>query len=482
MKSAILFRVLILGLMSLLVSTGCSMNPATGQRQLVMMGEAQEISMGREADPQIVAAYGLYPEEEWQEYIQNLGGSLAAQSERPNLPWTFRVLDDPIVNAFALPGGYIYITRGILAHFNSEAELASVIGHEIGHVTGRHGVERMSKAQLANIGLGVAVIASEEFRPYAGLAQQSMGLLFLKFSRDDEREADHLGLRYLTRGDFQADEMPKVFQTLDRVSIAAGAGRLPSWLATHPAPQDRASRIQQELAQLDEDSHHGAINREPYVQRLGGLTFGADPRQGYAVGNKFYHPTMKFQMQFPEGWAIQNQTQAVVALAPSKDAALVLTLDSNPNAQQAVQKFFAQGGLERGRQYGANFYAFRTLANAQGQNPNIIGMVRYLEYDNRVYRLMGYGKNQGWGNHQSKASATLKSFRTLKDREHLEVEPSTLRIVKLPKSMTIGAFNSQYPSTVSLEHLAILNGVETNHRFKAGDHVKRVVGGKLPNY
>ncbi len=480
--SAKLFRVIFLGLIGLFATAGCSMNPATGQRQLVMMGEAQEIGMGREADQQIVASYGLYPEEQWQEYIQALGGDLAAQSERPNLPWTFRVLDDPIVNAFALPGGYIYITRGILAHFNSEAELASVIGHEIGHVTGRHGVERMSKAQLANLGLGVAVIASEEFRPYAGLAQQSMGLLFLKFSRDDEREADRLGLRYMTRGDFQADEMPKVFQTLDRVSVAAGAGRLPSWLATHPNPQDRALRIQQELAQLDEESRNGSINRELYVQRLGGLTFGADPRQGYVVGEKFYHPTMKFQMKFPEGWVIQNQTQAVVALAPSKDAALVLTLDSNPNARQGVQKFFAQGGLERGRQYGDNFYAFRTLPNDQGQNANIIGLVRYLEYDNRVYRLMGYGKTDGWGNHRSRASATLKSFRTLTDRKHLEVEPSILRIVEVSKPMTLGAFNTQFPSTVSLERLAILNGVETNHRFQAGDRVKRIVGGELPTH
>ena len=181
---------------------GCATNPATGKRQLSLIGEQDEIAMGREADKDIVALDGpSTTTPELQAYVQELGAALAAESERPNLPWTFRVLDDPIVNAFALPGGYIYVTRGILSHLNSEAELVGVLGHEIGHVTARHSVSRLSKAQLFSIGLGGrGWRVSPELREFGGIAQSGLGLLFLKYSRDDERQADDLGLRYSIRG------------------------------------------------------------------------------------------------------------------------------------------------------------------------------------------------------------------------------------------------------------------------------------------
>jgi predicted Zn-dependent protease len=212
----------------ILAIIGCTINPATGQRQLALLSEAQEIEMGRQAHPEIVATYGEYPDEEWQRYIQRVGAELAANSERPHLDWTFTVLDDPVVNAMALPGGYIYVNRGILAHFNSEAELASVLGHEIGHVTARHSVEQLSRMQLANLGLGVATVVSEDFRQYAGLASQGVSILFLKFGRDDETQADNLGLRYMTRTGFDPQEMPKVFNTLDRMSSAHGGQSMPT--------------------------------------------------------------------------------------------------------------------------------------------------------------------------------------------------------------------------------------------------------------
>ena len=201
----------------LLFLAACTMNPATGERQLTLMSESQEIAMGAQTHPEVLNAFGAYDDPELQRFIQELGTRIAANSERPNLDWTFTVLDDPVVNAMALPGGFIYVNRGILAHFNSEAELASVIGHEIGHVTAKHSVEQMSRAQLAQIGLGVAAVASEDFRRYAGLASQGIQVLFLKFGRDDENQSDELGLRYMTKAGYDPHEMPKVFATLDRV-------------------------------------------------------------------------------------------------------------------------------------------------------------------------------------------------------------------------------------------------------------------------
>ena len=167
--------------------------------------------MGREYDQDVAASIGLYADSGLQRYIQQFGARLAATSERPNLPWSFHVVDDPVVNAFALPGGFIYVTRGILAHLNSEAELAGVVGHEIGHVTARHSVSQMSKQQLAQIGLAVGTIASPEFERFGALASAGLGVLFLKYSRDAERQADDLGLRYMRRVNYDPREMPHVF-------------------------------------------------------------------------------------------------------------------------------------------------------------------------------------------------------------------------------------------------------------------------------
>jgi len=219
-------------------ATGCVTNPATGARQLILVSERQEIQLGMDADPQISASYGLYPDSAIQQYVRTLGEELAATSERPQLPWTFRVVDDPVVNAFALPGGFIYVTRGIMAYFGSEAELASVLGHEIGHVTARHSAAQMSQAQLAQLGLGVGVVLLPELADYAGLAQAGLGLLFLKFGRDDERQADGLGFRYMTRVGYDPREMPGVFAMLGRVSEASGSPGIPVWLSTHPDPGD----------------------------------------------------------------------------------------------------------------------------------------------------------------------------------------------------------------------------------------------------
>src|SRR5437773_7804908 len=288
---------------------GCATNPATGARQLMLVSESQEIAMGRDYDKQVVASIGLYPDSGLQRYIQQFGTRLAATSERPNLPWTFRVVDDPVVNAFALPGGFIYVTRGIFAHLNSEAELAGVVGHEIRHVTARHSVSQLSKQQLAQLGLAVGTIASPEFERFAGLASAGLGVLFLKYSRDAERQADDLGLRYMRRVNYDPREMPHVFELLTRVSQAQGGGRVPEWLATHPDPENRRGRIEQEIATLPQTFSGVAVNRDAYLRRLDGLVFGNNPREGYFKDNQFFHPDLRFRVTFPEGWTTSKASR-----------------------------------------------------------------------------------------------------------------------------------------------------------------------------
>jgi predicted Zn-dependent protease len=155
------------------------------RRTIVILAALQEIQMGREYDPQVAASMGLDPDTALQRYVQDLGTRLAARSERPGLPWTFRVVDDPVVNAFALPGGFVYVTRGILAHLNSEAELSAVMGHEIGHVTARHSATQMSRQQLAQVGLALGSVLSKDVERYGGIASAALGVLFLKYSRDN---------------------------------------------------------------------------------------------------------------------------------------------------------------------------------------------------------------------------------------------------------------------------------------------------------
>ena len=469
-------------LLAALGTAACSVNPATGQRQLTLISEAQEIEIGRQNDAQVAAQMGLYDDPELQAYLQDLGSRLAAESERPELPWTFRLVDDPVVNAFALPGGYIYVTRGILAHFNSEAELVSVLGHEIGHVTGRHGVERMSKAQLAQIGLGVAVVASEDFRPLAGLAQQGLSLLFLKFSRDDERQADDLGLRYLVAGDYAADEMPKVFNTLDRMSDAQG-GRVPGWLATHPPPANRALRLSQVIDAMPPEQRQGQVNRDAYLGRLEGVSFGVDPREGYTVGNTFYHPDLAFALDFPPGWKVVNQKQAVAAVSPEEDAVVVLTLADKNSPDEVFQSFFQQEGVQQGDRWHNSFYYFRAAPGGQTSTPSTeyVGLVGAVQHGGQLFRLLTYTLDDRWSGRGGPMQDAVASFRTVTDRRYLDVQSKKVDIVTLKKAMTLEQFHRQFPSTIELEPLAILNGVTVGEILPRGHRVKRVVGGELPS-
>jgi predicted Zn-dependent protease len=463
----------------LLLIAACTMNPATGERQLTLMSEAQEIQIGAQTHPEVLASYGAYDDPEWQAYIQELGAEIAATCERPDLNWTFTVLDDPVVNAMALPGGYIYVNRGILAHFNSEAELVSVLGHEIGHVTARHSVEQMSRAQLTQLGLGVAAIASEEFRQYAGLAGQGIGILFLKFGRDDENQADSLGLRYMTRAGYDPHEMPRVFATLDRVSASHGLRATPQWLSTHPNPGNRISNIEARIGRLPAESRQGKVGRESYLERLKGMVFGDDPRQGYTVGQTYYHPELAFKIDFPVEWRIVNQRQAVGALSPDRDAAVVLTLSDKESPQAAFETFFGQQGIQRGPSRGRNIYSFRAYDVETGEG-YAEGLISYLTHGGRLYQLMGYTGLDTWQSYGGAMQRSLTSFTEVTDRRYLEVGPATIEIFELPRSMDLSEFLRQYPSTAEIDTLALINGVDPDTVLEEGRLVKRIVGGELP--
>lgn len=468
----------------LLVAVACSTNPATGQRQLSLISEQQEIQMGRQTDEQIVAQLGLYPDDDLQRYVQSVGMKLARESERPNLPWTFRVVDDPTVNAFALPGGYIYMTRGILTHLDNEAEMASVLGHEIGHVTARHSVERLSKAQLAQVGLGIGMILSPEFRNYGDLAQTGLGLLFLKYGRDDERQADDLGVRYIASEGYDPRQMPKVFETLERVSQVEAGGRVPSWLSTHPAPGARAERISKAVADANLDLSKAAVQRQAYLRRIDDVVFGADPREGYFKGSTFYHPELAFQLDFPPGWKTNNQKQAVGAISPNQDAVVVMTLSGRDDPAAAAREFFSQQGIQQGQARRGEINGMRAVASQFGvkrqQGGDIVGVAAFVEHQGRVYQLLGYSTSNRWRSYDRATEEAIDSFRRVTDRKILNVKPKRIDIVSIPSAMTLEEFSRRYPSTVDLRTLGLINQAEPGTRYERGTELKRVVGGELP--
>jgi predicted Zn-dependent protease len=460
---------------------GCARNPVTGKSELSLVSESQEIQMGQQAAKDVAQTMGFYNDPEVQSYVAGIGKRMAAESERPNLPWEFHVVDDAAVNAFAIPGGFIYVTRGLMGAINNEAELAGVLGHEIAHVTHRHSVQQISKAQLAQLGLGIGSIISSDIAKFGQLASAGLGLLFLKYGRDAENQADQSGFRYALNENYDVREMPNVFLTLGRLSDAGGGGRLPEWLATHPDPGNRVEHVEKMLDTVRLDPNQLTVDREEYLRHVQGMTFGEDPRQGYFEGNNFYHPQMRFQLQFPDGWKRQNLPQAVMAGSPNEDAIIQLGLAGQTPPEQAARQFLSQEGIQAGdgsRSSINGLPAASSYFQAQTEQGQIAGLVSFISYGGQTFGLMGYTPAGKLGSYDRVFQSTIRSFSQLRDASKLNVKPARLELVKVPRQMTLEQFNSQYPSSIPIEQLAIINELEgPSSVVPQGRMVKRVVGG-----
>ncbi|HUU46710.1 MAG TPA: M48 family metalloprotease [Acidobacteriota bacterium] len=457
----------------------CASNLATGERHLNLISESQEIEIGREADAQVIATIGLYPDSALQRYVQELGSRIARDSERPNLPWTFRVVDDPTVNAFAVPGGFIYVTRGLVAYMMNEAELASVIGHEIGHVTAKHSVYRMSEQQVTQIGVTAGMMIKPSLQKYGDYLNAGLGLLYLKFSRDDESQADHLGLRYMIRTGYDPREMIDVFDMLSRVSEAGGAGRLPEWLATHPNPENRSGHIQAEIDTLTIDMGALSVNQNGYLRLLDGVVFGDDPRLGFFKDNHFYHPEFEFEFLFPLSWQTANLRDGVVAVSDKQEAVIQITMAQATSAAEAARAFFQQEGLEGERQEVTTINDLSSVSaqfRAQDGEQSLRGRATFVDLEGKTYQLLGYTTEQLWSKYESITTSALRSFRRLTDPAILRMQPMRLTILTVTQRVSLEQLAQQENSPVLLGTLALINQTETNAQFNAGDRVKIVKG------
>jgi predicted Zn-dependent protease len=479
MSFAIMGRSAPLLALTLLVA-GCAVNPVTGQRQLALITEAQEIEMGRDAAEQAAQSIGLVDDAALQAYVDRLGQALARDSERPALPWSFRVVDDPTPNAFALPGGYIFVTRGLLGMMRNEAELVSVLGHEIGHVTARHSVTMISRAQLAQIGLGVGSVLSPTIARFGDLAGGGLSLLFLHYGRDAERQADDLGFRYMVEQGYDPRQMVNVFTALQRSGEIAGHSPLPSWLASHPYPEERIQRIQQHLAQIEQPLDQTRVGTNDYLTRLEGLVYGVNPRNGFFRGAQFLHPDLRFQMAMPDGWRTQNLAQAVMAGSPQQDALIQLTL-AQGTPDQAASAFFNQQGIagERvARQTINGLSAVTGYFRARTEEGELAGLAGFISLDNRTYQILAYTPAQQMGRYDAAFRATVGSFARLTDPQVLAIQPDRITIVRTPEAMTLAQFNQRYPSRIPVEELALINQIAVpTATIPASFRMKRVIAG-----
>ncbi|HEX2189516.1 MAG TPA: M48 family metalloprotease [Longimicrobiaceae bacterium] len=461
---------------------GCVINPVTGQRQIALVSESQEIQMGQQAAQEAAQSLGLVDDDALQAYVQRLGARLAAESERPGLPWAFRVVDDATPNAFALPGGYIFVTRGMLNLMDSEAELAAVLGHEIGHVTARHSVTQITRAQLAQLGLGVgSILFPSAAQQLGGLASGGLQLLFLSHGRDAERQADELGFKYALREGYDVREMDDIFASLQRIGDTQGQSPVPSWASTHPAPEERI-RAARARADTVPGVERLALRRAEYLGQIDGLVYGENPRNGFFQDGVFLHPELRFRLQFPQGWQTQNLPQAVLAGSPRQDAVIQLTLAGTGSAEEAAQRFLGQQGIQVGQTFRDRVNGIPVAGSsfqAQTQQGVVAGEVAFLEYGGRVYQLLAYTSASAFGSYDRLFRQVIGTFAPLTDARALAAQPNRLDIVRLDRAMTLSEFNRRYPSVVPIAELALINQVaDANASIPAGTLVKRVAAGQ----
>ena len=462
----------------LLLLKSCATNPVTGKKDFMLLSKQQEVAMGREADPDIVQFFGLYEDPQLQRFIDEKGQEMAKVSHRSDLKYEFKIVDSPVINAFAVPGGYVYFTRGIMAHFNNEAEFAGVLGHEIGHIAARHSAQQYSKAMAAQLGLAVGSIASETFRQFADVAQTGVGLLFLKFGRDAERESDRLGVEYSTKIGYDAHEMAGFFNTLQRKQEQSGQESIPNFLSTHPNPQDRyrtvnklATQWQKKLNVADPEE-----NRNSYLRMIDGIVYGEDPRQGYVENNVFYHPVMKFQYPIPRGWNVQNTPQQVQMAPTNGEAMMMLTL-ANENsldaAAEAVLKNYQLNLVESNRVNVNGYSAIAMVADQQQQNQTLRTLIYVIQGDGRIYNFIGVTLLNNFNNYVSTFRGTMEEFSRLTDRSKIDVEPARIRVKSVSRSGTLeNALRELGASGNQLNELAVLNGMELNDQVTQGMLIK----------
>jgi predicted Zn-dependent protease len=468
----------IVSLGCLLLLFGCAANPVTGKQNFTLMTEADEIRRGENAATEVPKVYGIYEElPTLQNYVNEIGQKLAKNSHRPQLNYHFTVVDSPQVNAFALPGGYIYVTRGILAYLNSEAELAAVLGHELGHVTARHSVRQYSAATAANVAAAIGGVVAGIFVPQLGgqMAQGVQSLLGITgnvllsgYGRSHELEADRLGAEYLARSGYDPQAMIKVIRVLKNqelfdIAAAQEEGREPrryhGLFSTHP---DNDTRLQEVVGEAQQYANPGEIDdrRVEFLRQMDGMAFGDPVSQGVVRGNTFHHRGMGFTLSFPPEWRIRNKPNEIVASSPHGDALMVLSHFDSPRgspADLARERFGLGASTEILSMVNNGLPAAMVTSSTKNGEPFKAGVIYF---NNAAYLLAGRGDSRAAFEHYSAAiSKAIGSFRALTVAEKDAIKALEIRTVTAAKGQTYAGLAKESPLGHQAEgYLRLLNG------------------------
>lgn len=474
--------------------SGCTrgVNPVTGNTRALGYSWEEEVELGQQADQQIIQQYGVYDNDDLQQYVERVGQEVLAESHlrRPDTPekfrnteFTFRVLDSEVVNAFALPGGYVYVTRGLLTHLNNEAQLAMVLGHEVAHVAARHSSQRAARQQLGQIGLiGGAILGQEVLGGAAGeqilgLGSQAAQLLFLSYSRENERESDKLGVEYAALAGYEAAEGSDFFRSLERIQETSGGG-IPSWQSTHPDPGEREERIKELAAQWADRAPASRVDQEQYMRQIEGVVLGQNPRQGFVRNNTFYHPELEFKFPVPNDFQVQNQATQVAMVSPNQDAYIVFTFAQADSPAEAARQFAGQEGIQlvdQGQTQVNGIPAQYVVVSAQTQNGQQVRALAYfIEYGDTVYAFQGVTSAGQFDQYSRVFRRTMEGFDRLRDRSILNIEPTRIAVRNAQQRAPFQAFvdESGLPDGISPQDLAIINQVQLDETIEPGRPLK----------
>ncbi len=470
-------------MLALVALGACATNPATGERQLMLMSEAQEVQLGRQADQDVRRQMGVYKDEALQRYVESIGQRLARASERPNLPWSYTVVDSPAVNAFALPGGFVYVTRGILPFLRDEAELAGVLGHETGHVAARHSAAAYSKQVAVGGGLGILGVLLPETQPLQGLAGASLQLLFLRNSRQDELEADQLGVRYSSRAGWDPQAMPDVLATLGRLDQASGTSRgVPNWALTHPPAADRVERVQEAVAAASSLGAH-TTNTAPYEREIDGIVYGDSRENGIVRGREFVHPILRIALSFPPGWEIANGAEQVSA-REQENGQVGMVLELSPGGgslEQTAEAEMTRAGLTATSAQRTDINGLAAYVGVyEGTLNNTRVAVRgaHIRTSQQTYLLAGIAPPGDFSRVDRAFLETIRSFHSITEQEAARVQPNHLDYYMVrPNDTWESIRRDRSPGVKDAATLAIMNGMSPATPPRAGERIRVIVGG-----
>lgn len=473
-------------------------NPVTGQQERTVMDQAQEIALGRKEHQAVLQEMPAYPDARVQAYVNALGQKLASQSHRANLQWTFTVLDSPDINAFALPGGFVYVTRGIMAYMESEADLAGVIGHEIGHVTARHGAQRATQQQTAGIGVIAASVlgavlesqgVSGAGRVASEVSQVAAAGYIASYGRDQELQADRLGAEYLARNRYNPANMVDVIRLLkNQEQFAADQARsqgqpVPSgggWLASHPSNEQRLQAITGLATQMRAQGAYADDGRNRYLQLIDGLRYGEADAQGLSRGRQFYHAGLGLAITAPAQWTIRNLSDRLVLVNAAQDAALVLrtVLAQAGRSHDDIIRNLIQplrGNTQALRINGLPATHFSgARRNAQGQVEPVEATIVSGPGENRFILMWSARDAQALARARAGLEQARDSFRAMTPTDRAQARAWVIRVVPFPRGGFAELARSS-PLASAEQQLRLLNGVYGGPDPQTGQRVKVVV-------